>query len=130
MLIGLPPGHKSAVLAGASAPPPEMRAKIKAQLEALPDQMHALGVDFDFFDVSPEDTDGLTKLRNALKGKPYDGVVIGNGVRSNMEMTGWMEQIINVIHEAAPQAKLLFNTTPQTSIDAVRRWFPIPSKGS
>ena len=127
MLIGLPPGHTSAVLKAESAPPAEMRAMIKSQLEALPDQMRDVGVDFQFFDVSPEDADGLARLGDTLKAKPFEGVVIGNGVRSNMELTEWMEQIIDVIHTNAPSAKLLFNTTPATSIDAVRRWFPIRS---
>ncbi len=127
MLIGLPPGNKSAVLEGAKQPPAEMMAMIKAQLEALPEQMRAVGVDFRFFDVAPDEADGLTRLRDALKEKPYDGVVIGNGVRSNIPLTEWMEKIIDVVREGAPNAKLMFNTFPATTIDAVRRWFPIPS---
>ena len=103
---------------------------IKAQLEALPDQMRAVGVDFRFFDVAPDEADGLARLHDALKEKSYDGVVIGNGVRSNMPLTEWLEKIIDVIRQCAPNAKLMFNTTPATSVDAVRRWFPIGSSST
>lgn len=58
-----------------------------------------------------------------LQIKP-NAVVIGNGVRSNQELTPFLEQLVNAGHEAAPNAKILFNTFPTNTIDAVRRWFP------
>ena len=125
MLIGLPPTDDSAVLDSASAPPPEVRAMITEQLEALPEQMRAVGVEFMFFDITPQESAGLDRLRDALRAKPFDGVVIGNGIRSNMPLTPWLEQLVDVIHETSPRAKLMFNTVPATSVDAVRRWFPI-----
>ena len=125
MLVGLPPTHSSAVLAKESAPPPEVRAMIKEQLDALPEQMRNAGVEFEFFDVAPDQSDGLNRLRDALKSKSFDGVVIGNGIRSNVPLTAWLEQLVDIVRETSPHAKLMFNTTPATSVDAVRRWFPI-----
>ncbi len=127
MLIGVPVANKKAVMQGGKEPPAELIAMVRSQLEALPDQMRAVGVDYQVFYVAPDEADGLTRLRDALKEKSFDGVVIGNGVRSNMPLTGWMEQIIDVVREGAPNAKLMFNTTPATTVDAVRRWFPIPT---
>ena len=137
LLLGLPPGHQEitykisetdvVVRSGGSAPA-ETQAIIKSQLDALPKQLRDVGVDATFLIVTPEDADsGFTKVRDALGSKSYDGVVIGNGVRTNMALTGWMERIIDVIHSCAPDAKMMFNTMPATSVDAVRRWFPIRS---
>ena len=112
LLIGLPPGHQGATLASATVPDADMRAMIKSQLEALPQQMRDLGVESSFCEVFPMHAGGLDRRRDTLQGNPCDGIIIGSGVRSNMALTGWMEQIIDVIRTSAPDAKLLFNSTP------------------
>ena len=39
-----------------------------------------------------------------------------------MPLTHFMEQLIDATHRLAPQARIMFNTTPDDSLDAVRRW--------
>ena len=106
--------------------PAEEKAKIVAQLEAVPEQMRRIGVEYTFFGVTPEEAKtGLDRLRDALAATPFDGVVFGNGIRSNMPLTPWFEQLLNVVRETSPQTRVMFNTEPATAIDAVRRWFQV-----
>lgn len=61
-------------------------------------------------------------VRSQLSETEFDCVLIGAGVRTDSEEFLLFEQLINVIHEHAPGAKLCFNTGPADSVDAVRRW--------
>ncbi|CAM6114459.1 unnamed protein product [Calypogeia fissa] len=114
VLIGLPP------LVGAVAPAHLL--PLKKALEALPAQMADAGIHYEFASVKPEEG-GLAELGPKLQSERPDVVVIGNGIRSNMELTHFMEQIIDIVRTHAPQAKLAFNTRPDNS-DAVKRWLP------
>lgn len=100
---------------------------IKAELNALEGQMRQQHIDFEFIGATPDEC--VEKLRGVLSGynSKVDGVVIGNGYRSIGKFTVEFEQLVNVVRECAPTAKLLFNTTPADTIDAVRRWFPVKS---
>jgi hypothetical protein len=48
----------------------------------------------------------------------------GFGIRSNAQFTPFFEKLVNTVHEESPGSRLLFNTTPKDSMDAVKRWFP------
>ncbi|CAM6114457.1 unnamed protein product [Calypogeia fissa] len=115
MLIALPPEL------GASNPG-QVQALTKA-LEALPPKMASAGIKFEFAAVKPEER-ALAELGRKLQSKRPDVVVIGNGIRSAMELTYFMEQIIDIVRTNAPQAKLAFNVNPVDTLDAVKRWLP------
>ncbi|RJF95064.1 hypothetical protein [Noviherbaspirillum saxi] len=61
-------------------------------------------------------------LRNELKAKKYDCVMVGAGVRTVDTHFLLFEKIINIIHEYAPDARICFNTKPSDTADAVKRW--------
>ena len=113
LLIGLPKDH------------PVVPDHVRAQLDALEGQMQQKGVKFQLVGTMPDES--ADKLRQVLSSyrTPVDAVVIGNGFRSSSERMVQFEQLVNVVRECAPAAKLLFNKTPADTIDAVRRWFPI-----
>lgn len=46
----------------------------------------------------------------------------GAGIRTIPAHFLLFEQILNLVHEHAPGARLCFNTTPATTRDAVLRW--------
>jgi hypothetical protein len=48
----------------------------------------------------------------------------GFGIRSTKEFTPLFERLVNTIHTASPASKLLFNTSPDGTLDAVIRHFP------
>ena len=115
------------VLIGLPRNAPNVPQFVKAQLTALEEQMRQQGVNFELVGATPDEC--VDKLKQVLSGHSnrVDGVVIGNGFRSSGELTVQFEQLVNLVRERAPSAKLLFNTTPADTIDAVRRWFPIES---
>ncbi|MEW1860591.1 hypothetical protein OG896_05330 [Streptomyces sp. NBC_00669] len=62
--------------------------------------------------------------RAALAAKDYDLVMIGAGVRLDPALTPLLEVLVNTTHELAPGAKLCFNVSPFTTVEAVERWWP------
>ncbi|RVX41933.1 hypothetical protein EDD27_4540 [Nonomuraea polychroma] len=48
--------------------------------------------------------------------------MIGAGVRVAPEHTLLFERLINVLVSAAPGIRFCFSTSPETTIDAIRRW--------
>ena len=57
-----------------------------------------------------------------LAERRYDAVMIGAGIRTIPDHFLLFERVINLVHAAAPGAKLCFNTSPDTSLAALRRW--------
>jgi hypothetical protein len=90
---------------------------IKAALEKL----NSMGYQAEAFLLDTGSTD-LGNLANQLKNKNYSGVVIGNGIRGQAANFILFEQIINVVHENAPKSKIIFNTLPTNTYEAVKRW--------
>ena len=61
-------------------------------------------------------------VASRLRGKQYDCVIIGAGVRANPKYFLLFERLLNVVHELAPKARIGFNTKPTDTVDAVQRW--------
>jgi hypothetical protein len=89
----------------------------KATLEKL----NAMGYETEVFLIDTGTTD-LSNLAKRLKEKNYAGVVIGNGIRSQTSNFILFEQIVNVVHTNAPGSKIIFNTLPTNTDEAVKRW--------
>lgn len=79
------------------------------------------------FDVVPcliePDPDGAeATVREELKGGAFGLAMIGGGVRMLPEHTLMFERVVNVLLETVPGIRLCFNSSPETTIDALRRW--------
>ena len=61
-------------------------------------------------------------VQDALEQTRFACVLIGAGVRANPSNLILFEKLINVVHQHAPQAKLCFNTMPNDTAAAVKRW--------
>lgn len=61
-------------------------------------------------------------LQTTLAQCAYDCVVIGAGVRLIAQNTPLFEKLVNIIHQYAPGAKMCFNTRPDDTADALKRW--------
>lgn len=90
---------------------------IQAQIERL----RAMGYDADSCLIDLGDT-AEAVASAALGAKHYDCVVIGAGLREPRERIELFERIINLVHLAAPQTRICFNTTPADTAEAVQRW--------
>lgn len=61
-------------------------------------------------------------VADALQKNTPDIVLVGAGVRTDPELFGLFETIINLIHQHAKQAKIAFNQLPYDTVEAVKRW--------
>jgi hypothetical protein len=71
-------------------------------------------------DASPDSAEAA--VREQLEGEGFGLAVIGGGIRMLPEHTLLFERLVNVLIEAVPGIRLCFNTSPETTIDAVQRW--------
>jgi hypothetical protein len=70
--------------------------------------------------TSPDTAEEL--IRDTLDGGSFGLAMIGGGVRMVPEYTELFERIVNVVHEASPGIRMCFNTAPDNTVDALRRW--------
>lgn len=89
--------------------------------QATLEQLQAVGYKAGKFWIDNGTTD-LSGLAKQLKEQNYDAIVIGNGLRSLKSNFLLFEQIINVVHTNAPHAKIVFNTLPTDTLEALKRW--------
>jgi hypothetical protein len=61
-------------------------------------------------------------LARALDAAPCDCVVVGAGVRVPPHRLPLFERVINLVHRHAPGAAICFNTRPDDTAAAARRW--------
>lgn len=105
--------------------PVEERPKVKRRLRDLQARMTRLGYNYEIIQATPET--GLDDFKHLLETQPCDGVLIGGGVAGNESMSYFMEQIIDVTHQAAPKAKIMFYNHSVDVRAIIERWFgPLP----
>jgi hypothetical protein len=95
-------------------------AAVRAGLGADEARLNALGYDAglcltDFGETAEK------VLRERLKEKAFDCILVGAGVRLIAQNTPLFEKLMNVAHVDAPQAKLCFNTKPTDTAETVQR---------
>ncbi|GGU35737.1 hypothetical protein [Nocardioides albus] len=61
------------------------------------------------------------EIRSAFAGDSFGLVMIGAGIRMIPEYTELFERIVNVCSEESPGVAFCFNTSPETTLDALRR---------
>ncbi|WP_329389759.1 hypothetical protein OG625_37135 [Streptomyces sp. NBC_01351] len=71
-------------------------------------------------DTSPDRAE--TTVREHLQEHEFDLAMIGGGIRLLPENTLLFERLVNVLTEAAPGIRLCFNTGPENTVEALRRW--------
>ena len=62
------------------------------------------------------------QVTTALVEEKPDIVLVGTGVRVDPDLFLLFETVINLIHQHAPNAKIAFNSLPNDSVEAVKRW--------
>jgi hypothetical protein len=61
----------------------------------------------------------LAKIAERLRGKRYDCVLIGGGIRKPPELLELFQQVVNLVHWHQPEAAIAFNSGPGDSADWV-----------
>lgn len=121
LLLGLLPS-----VVDFSAFPGLTEEKLARGLEAQEKSLCDLGFDAKWCLFDRGETAGAV-VRAALEAKAYDVILIGAGVRTQPAHLALFEQLVNLVHEHAPQAKICFNTRPDDTQEAVLRWIAAPA---
>src|SRR5437868_3961891 len=94
---------------------------VRQGLNAAKEQVAAAGHVLELCLLRDEPAD-LALIESTLRGKRYDAIVVGAGIRLQPKHHRLFEKIVNLVHRAAPDAAICFNTTPIDTSDAVLRW--------
>ncbi|MEV6280231.1 hypothetical protein [Nocardia sp. NPDC051832] len=97
-------------------------ASLTARIEAGESALRAAGFDLVSCQVPSDPAAAEVKLRECAAGRTFRVAMIGAGVRMAPEHTLLFERLVNVATEIAPGIRLCFNTSPESTIDALRRW--------
>jgi hypothetical protein len=84
--------------------------------------LRAAGFDVDNVLIDFGDT-AVDVIRDAIKHRRYDAVLIGAGVRLVAGNTELFEQLVNLVHTELPSARFVFNSGPESTPDDIYRWF-------
>lgn len=103
-----------------SLPPGFNAEKINAGIALGVAKIEERGWQGDTCMITP-DADGFAALKRALGDAAYDCVVIGGGLRLPPKGLPLFETVVNIIHKAAPNAAIAFNTRPEDTADAAAR---------
>lgn len=124
-------------------PTEESIVAITKAAENIGPELNAAGYAAECLYISPKD--GVSSLAAKLKEKHWDGIMIGFGtmrnpkldtssvtnvhvgVRGNPGLAVFFEQLVNTVVEnsLSPPPKLMFNISPQSSIEAAKRQLPV-----
>ncbi|TDC05720.1 hypothetical protein E1267_18600 [Nonomuraea longispora] len=98
-------------------------ATLAARIEQGEAALHAVGLDTVACLVGTDPDAAEKSVRERLSADgPFGLAMIGAGVRVVPEHTALFERLVNVLVAAEPGIRFCFNTTPETTIDAIRRW--------
>ncbi|MEU4332238.1 hypothetical protein [Nonomuraea dietziae] len=97
-------------------------ATLTARIEQGDAALRAAGFDAVRCLVGTDPDEAEQSVRERLPEGPFDVVMIGGGVRMAPEHTLLFERLINVLVATTPGVRFCFNTSPETTIDAIRRW--------
>lgn len=83
------------------------------------------------FNIDPQDVPGtLSALDHELKGRYWDGIIVGWCTRGHVEFTLLFEEIVArccEVMKSAPQTKMMFSTGPDNLVETVARNFVMDS---
>ncbi|WP_329090229.1 MULTISPECIES: hypothetical protein [unclassified Streptosporangium] len=97
-------------------------ATLTARVEQGNAALRAAGFDAVSCMIGADPDTAEKTIRERLSEGPFDVAMIGGGVRMAPEHTLLFERLVNVLVETTPGIRLCFNTSPETTVDALRRW--------
>ena len=95
--------------------------KLESAFSEVIDELKSEGYDGIWCLTDPGET-ARGVVTDALKKNSPDIVVVGAGVRTDPDLFGLFEIVINLVHEYAPNARIAFNQLPYDTVEAVKRW--------
>lgn len=108
-------------LTDSSFPPGLTPEIVEKGIEAGKQKLKEIGFDLHICFIDTGNLD-LSHFVNQLTETSFAGVVIGAGVRLPPPNFILFEKLVNAVHEHAPAAKIIFNTNPHDTAEAIKRW--------
>ncbi len=92
-------------------------------IKAEEERIRGMGHDFGWLliDARGGAVAARAAAHSALRGRRVDVVVIGGGVRLDPAQTRVLEALVNAVIEAAPGARIGFNTSPTDTAEVIGR---------
>jgi hypothetical protein len=84
--------------------------------------LHEAGFDIVPCQVPADPDEAEKKVRECVAANPIRVAMIGAGLRVAPEHTELFERLVNLLIRLVPGITFCFNTSPETTIDALRRW--------
>jgi hypothetical protein len=100
----------------------ETKRNVKAGVEGAMAELMRLGYDARWCGVTTDPEAAVATLRAVIAGDAVDCVLVGAGLRKTDQALVLFERILNEVHASCPRASICFNSTPEDSAAAVRRW--------
>jgi trans-aconitate methyltransferase len=97
-------------------------ATLTARIAAGEADLREAGFDIVPCQVSADPDEAETKVRECVAANPVGVVMIGAGLRMVPEHTLLFERLVNLLNQLVPGIVFCFNTSPETTVDALRRW--------
>lgn len=97
-------------------------ATLTARIEAGEAALRDAGFDIVSCQVSADPDEAAATVRQCVAANRVGVVMIGAGVRMAPEHTLLFERVVNLLNELVPGIVFCFNTSPETTVDALRRW--------
>ena len=113
LIVGLDPSLAAHARSSRATFPDLDADAVAAGIEENRAALGRRGLETDFCGIDHGATAEAT-FRAALGRRPYDIVVTGAGVRLDLALTHLLEVLVNLTHELAPQATIVFNTGETT----------------
>ncbi len=95
---------------------------LTARIDAGEAALRAAGFDLVSCRLPAEPELAEAALRGCLAQREFRVAMIGAGVRMAPEHTVLFERLVNTLIDVSPGIRICFNTSPETTIDALRRW--------
>jgi hypothetical protein len=94
---------------------------LTARIAAGEAALRAEGFDIVPCQVSADPDEAERKVRECVADHPLRVVMIGAGLRMAPEHTLLFERLVNLLNRLVPGIVFCFNTSPETTVDALRR---------
>ncbi|WP_210745219.1 hypothetical protein [Nocardia flavorosea] len=97
-------------------------ATLTARIDAAEAALRAAGFDIVSCRLPAEPDAAADELRRCASLGEFRVAMIGAGIRMAPEHTLLFERLVNTLGDIAPGIRFCFNTSPETTIEALRRW--------
>lgn len=103
--------------------PPGMTPEdLRERVERGQAEIAAAGVEAGHCLIGFDPDEAEAAIREHYATRAYGLAMIGGGIRLLPEHTVLFERIVNVLVDLQPGIRMSFNTGPENSMDALRRW--------